>query len=244
MDHLIHSRSRLRDVMLPKPKRWYEGEGRSRLIHDRKLLADAYPDLRYVIDGTTGQVYIVGLITIVAECGVPTEIAVRIDFPADYPEHEPLVYDAGSRFPHIADRHFLPDGQCCLWLPPKSRWNPDDPDGLYCFLNEVVVFFDQQLVCEAEGKGWPGNQWSHGEAGYIEFVLEKLGGDYKLLAILAPIFAGRYRFPGKRRCPCGSGLKYKKCHQGIVQEISQQVGPERLRIIFQRHTLNSSKAEK
>src|SRR6266567_1096614 len=161
-----------------KPKAWYQRDGGERLAQDRERIAAAFPGLSYQIDEQAGRVFLEGTITLLAECGISTPIQVRVEFPDDYPEHEPRVYDAAQRFPHEADRHFYSDGQCCLWLPPESRWDAKDPDGVCRFLEEVAVFLDQQLTYEALGKGrWPGRQRSHGDAGYVEFVLELLGGD-------------------------------------------------------------------
>jgi len=168
-----------------------------------------------------------------------------VDFPDNYPEQEPRVYDAANCFPHEANRHFYPDGRCCLWLPPESRWNADDPEGLCRFLEEVAVFFDRQLIYDAEGKGiWPGGQRGHGGDGYVEFVQELLGEDQQLLVALAPIFANKSNIGRNSRCPCGSELKYKKCHLHTVQEINRRVGFVTLRKVFQKWLQKASTAEK
>ena len=101
-----------------KPKAWYQRDGGGRLAQDRERIAAAFPGLSYQIDEQAGRVFLEGTITLVAECGISTPIQVRVEFPDDYPEHEPRVYDAAQRFPYEADRHFYPDGRCCLWLPP------------------------------------------------------------------------------------------------------------------------------
>src|SRR5947208_1188983 len=83
---------------------------------------------------------------------------------------------------------------------------------------------DQQLTYEAVGKGrWPGRQRSHGDTGYVEFVLELLGGEQRLLDALAPTLANRSGVQRNSPCPCGSGMKYKRCHLRAVEEISRKV---------------------
>ncbi|HZO71030.1 MAG TPA: SEC-C domain-containing protein [Ktedonobacteraceae bacterium] len=221
--------------MQTKPKSWYELDGGERLAQERERIAVAFPGLLYRIDELAKRVFLEGTITLVAECGIPTTIQLRVEFPNGYPEYEPRVYDAGQRFPHVADRHFYPDGQCCLWLPPESRWNGKDPDGLCLLLEEVAVFLDQQLTYEAMGKGqWPGRQRSHRDAGYIEFILELLGSDQRLLEALAPTLANRSGVERNASCPCGSGIKYKRCHLRVVEEIGRRVGWIRLYAIFDR----------
>ncbi len=172
----MRGRSYRRAPTQAKPKTWYQRDEGERLAQDRDRIASVFPGLSYRIDEQAGRVFLEGTITLEAECGISTPIQVRVEFPDDYPEHEPRVYDAAQRFPHEADRHFYPDGRCCLWLPPESRWNEKDPDGLCRFLEEVAVFLDQQLTYEAVGKGrWPGRQRGHGDAGYVEFVLDDAG---------------------------------------------------------------------
>jgi hypothetical protein len=95
------------------------------------------------------------------------EIAIRITFPRDYPESEPIAFDAAGRFPVSADRHIIKGGQFCLWLPPCSPWDRDDPRKLLRFLDEVTVFLERLLIFDATGgKIWPGDHYKHGAEGY------------------------------------------------------------------------------
>lgn len=229
----------------PKPNPWYKRDGGARLAQDRALISERYPGLVFHIDDQAGRVYLDGELTLLAECGVPTRIRVRVDFPANYPSQEPRAYDVANRFPHVPDRHFCPDGQCCLWLPPESRWNPSDPEGLCRFLEEVAIFFDRQLVYDVEGKSsWPGGERGHGAAGYVEFVEELLNGDRGLLGALAPTFANISRIGRNSSCPCGSGRKYKRCHLGLVEEISHRVGVVKLRGAFRKYLEGAAGGEK
>jgi SEC-C motif len=226
---------------------WYQRGGGSRLAQDQASIAEMFPGLSYRVDETAGRVFLEGTITLVAECGVPTPIVVRVEFPSDYPQGEPHIFEIAGRFPHVPDRHFFADGQCCLWLPPESRWKPDDPEGLCRFLEEAAVFFDQQLVYEAEGKGiWPSEQRSHGDEGYLEFVQEVLGGGQQLLAVFAPILLGLRtgHIQSNDQCPCGSRRKYKRCHKQHVEEVRRRMGSDFLQYIvgqWYTHTTETKK---
>ncbi|SRR5579875_500140 len=223
-----------------RQKAWYERDGGQRLAQDKERIASSFPGLTYAIDEETHQVSLHGIMTLLADCGIATSLHLRIVFPDDYPEHEPRVYDVAQRFPHEADRHFYPDGQLCLWLPPESRWDKQDPDGLCRFLEEVAVFLDQQLTCDAlGGQKWPGKQRSHGDRGYIEFIPECLGGNERLLDALGPTLANRSGIQRNSPCPCGSGKKYKRCHLDVVQEIGQKIGWTRLYALFARQSASS-----
>lgn len=223
---------------------WHRRDGGARLAQDRATIAGVFPDLAWDVDDTAGSATLSGTISLVAEeCGVPTTLAVRVEFPRGYPKSEPRAYDDGDAFPHVPDRHFYPDGQCCLWLPPESRWDGDDPSGLRAFLEEVAVFFDRQLVCDATGV-WPGAARGHGFWGYVELVRDLLAGDDALVAVLAPVFAGSGA-PGRNDpCPCGHGRKYKKCHLPVVETVVERVGADRLRQAFGRYLVHADETTK
>jgi len=169
------------------------------------------------------------------DCGVSTSIAIRIVFPRDYPGSEPTAFDAAGRFPVSADRHIIKDGQFCLWLPPCSPWNKDDPNRLRRFLDEVTVFLERQLIFDATGgKIWPGDQYKHGAGGYEEFMLTLLDGDDAHLSSLFPVILGKIH-PGRNEfCPCGSQKKYKHCHSDAVAEIVRRIGRRTLEYLYSK----------
>jgi hypothetical protein len=169
-----------------------------------------------------------------ADCGIPTPIRIRIRFPSNYPSSEPVAYDVGAFFPRDVDRHILSSGAFCLWLPPCSPWDDADPDrSLLRFLDEVTVFLERQLVYDATGaKQWPGPQYRHGKYGYLDFMLPILDGNEKHLTTLLPVILGKLS-PGRNEvCPCGSQLKYKRCHAGHVEHIVSRIGRGTLDFFF------------
>jgi len=229
-----------RGTMRPRVKAWHERDAVQRLARDRALIATRYPGLTHRIDEVTGRAFLEGILTLTADCGIPTRFDVRVEFPTDYPKMEPRAYDAAGRFPHTADRHFYPNGQCCLWLPPESRWDSINPDALNRFLDEVAIFFDRQLVYEATGRReWPGGQRSHGDAGYLEYVIDFFDGNQALVAALVPILASVSDVERNSRCLCGSGRKYKHCHLRAVETLRRRVGSAKLCDLF-RHLVRNA----
>lgn len=225
----------LRGRATSKPKAWYErSEGVARLVHDRALIAEAYSTLSHRIDDEAERVHLDGVLVYRAACGIPTEIDVRVDFPFDYPRSEPQAYDAARRFPHSMNRHFsTEDGCCCLWIPPKSRWNPQDRNTLIPFLDEVAVFFDRQLVYDASGQvAWPGGQYGHGAAGYKEWIVEEFGGSAETVAAFLPMMEGAMEVGRNDRCPCGSGLKFKRCHGPTLDRVRRQISFAMVKSLF------------
>lgn len=225
MYHLRHSRS--------SPKPWFEREGGKLLREEQALVSGHYPGLAFRIDTAEGRIHLVGDFFIEADCGVRTPIRIRVDFPANYPADEPTAYDDAGTFSPSLDRHILKDGQFCLWLPPCTPWDRDDPRRLLRFLDEVTVFLERQLIYEITRK-WPGGQYDHGAAGYRQFMLTALGENEEHLRSLFPVIIGTARPSRNDLCPCGSNRKYKRCHAEPVESIIYRIGRARLDFLYRR----------
>ena len=129
----------------------------------------------------------------------------------------PRVYEVGGRYKSIAkkcdvgliDLHFYPDGACCLGI----RYSRERNLTIERFLHErVVPFFyrlsytDQFGIDATRNDLW--GEYSHGDEGFREHEKEMLN--------LAR------RRPGRNApCPCGSGIKYKKCCLDEVQAVER-----------------------
>jgi hypothetical protein len=217
-----------------KPKHWFERSGGLLLRRQQELVNEHYPGLVFQADSEERLMFLEGDFILEADCGIPTRIRIRIEFPADYPTSEPFAYDIASFFPRDIDRHILSDGQFCLWLPPCSPWDEDDPDrSLLRFLDEVRVFLERQLTYDATGgKEWPGPQCRHGKYGYLDFMLSILGDNEEHFRALFPVILGKVSLGRNEACPCGSQLKYKRCHADRVASILRRVGRNRLIKLF------------
>lgn len=217
-----------------KPKSWFE-RNQGRLLQQQQLMVRAhYPGLTFQIDSESGRMLLEGDFVLKAECEIPTTIRIRIKFPSNYPSSEPTAYDVGEFFPRDVDRHILSSGAFCLWLPPCSPWSEGEPDAsLLRFLDEVLVFLDRQLVYDATGgKHWPGPHYRHGKYGYLDFMLSILEGNEELLNALLPVILGDVS-PGRNDiCPCGTQLKYKHCHEGVVEYMVRRIGRGTLDYFF------------
>lgn len=219
--------------MRVRPKPWFERRNGRDLLAERALVEEHYPDLVFRVEPDFGLMCLVGNITLQADCGVPTKISVRVVFPMDYPDLEPAAYDAAGKFPVSDDRHIVAGGRFCLWLPPCSRWDKNDPNRLLRFLDEVTVFLERQLIYDVTGV-WPGAQYKHRAKGYEEFMLSVLGGRDDHFRALFPAILGQ-QHPGRNDlCPCGSNKKYKRCHAQAVKEIVSRIGWGTLHYLYKK----------
>lgn len=143
---------------------------------------------------------------------------VRIDLGHLRDNGWPNVYEAGGRRFDIAeqnqcsmaDLHFYDDGACCLTL----QYAVDRNLTIERFVNGLVVpFFYRLAYADRYGLGAASNdlwgEYPHGVAGAQEYEDEILG--------IAAHNPGR-NWP----CPCGSGLKYKKCHLDEVEAVKRR----------------------
>jgi hypothetical protein len=206
--------------------RWFErDEGDERLKRDRALICHDYPDLRYGLNHRLKRLFLDGTITLCAECGIRTRIRTRVVFGDFYPEYEPIAYEAGGMFPHIANRHFYPDGGCCLWLPVESQWRTQAVTGLHSYLDQVATFFERQLIYDASpDKLWAWGHRGHGIEGHIEFMQEALGTDSSLISNFGGLLSGHEEIAPNSECPCESGKKYKHCHARRIVKLLTHLG--------------------
>jgi hypothetical protein len=58
---------------------------------------------------------------------------------------------------------------------------------------------------------WPGPQYGHRIDGYEQWITEEFGDEHAL-RLFIPILKAHLKIGRNERCPCDSGLKFKKCH--------------------------------
>lgn len=225
-----------------KPKAWFERSDGHVLRAEEALVKEFYPGLRFRLNADAGRMNLEGDFVLQTDCGVTTSIAIRVVLPRNYPNSEPSAFDAAGRFPVLADRHIIKDGQFCLWLHPCSPWDKDDPNRLLRFLDEVTVFLERQMTFEATGI-WPGGQYKHGPHGYEEFMLALLNGDAAHFASLFPVILGKADLGRNELCPCGSQKKYKRCHSDAVAEIVGRIGRRTLEYLYNKPKDRSARIE-
>jgi len=146
-----------------------------------------------------------------------------VRFPEAYPLEEPAAYDIGTRFKALpgktlTDRHLGINGWCCLWLQSRSEWKPDDPDALVHFLRKLTAFFERQLICDVVNR-WPGPEYAHGYAGYVQDIRETLG-DAGIVACYECLLRGTAKPRRREACPCGQGENYVLCHKSVFDQLS------------------------
>lgn len=131
----------------------------------------------------------------------------------------PKVYEIGGRFHQIAqkcnvkikDLHINPDDTCCLGIKYGGNRN----FLIEQFFPELVIPFFYRLSYTAKfgmtaslEDLW--GEYSHGEKGFEEYEAEMLN-------------IAKHHPKRNDLCPCGSGIKYKKCHMDQVESVKRRI---------------------
>ena len=147
------------------------------------------------------------------------EIEILLDAESEGSNGWPKVYEVGGRCNSIAEKckvglidlHFYPDGACCLGIRHSQERNLTIKRFIY---EHIIPFFyrlsytDRFGVEATRNELW--GEYSHGDEGLLEYEKEML--------YLARLNVGR-----NAPCPCGSGIKYKKCCLDEVQSVERDV---------------------
>jgi hypothetical protein len=151
--------------------------------------------------------------------GIIDEFKVRIDFPSKYPFCYPTVKELANRIPKDEDWHCNSDGSLCITSRPFELLNCRLGISLKWFIEIKLLphLALQLLKLEEDSKSdakYLNGEYSHGVDGEIEALLEicQLNNREELLQLLGNYFKHSTHERNKL-CFCGSGEKFKRCHQ-------------------------------
>lgn len=141
-------------------------------------------------------------------------ICIEIDF--DYPLKIPRVFETGNRIP--PDFHKMSDGSLCLGVELEMIEYLAKDDNLLSFIQKFVISYLYSYSYFNKYGVMPYGERSHGSMGIIEFLMEKLSlsNQSELLPIITALSSDKFRYNGKKPCPCGSGIRMSDCSHKIL----------------------------
>lgn len=152
---------------------------------------------------------------------------IEIEIPDDYPQSPPPVKELGNKIPKDADFHVnAHDGTLCLGAPLAVKRTFSQQRNLLWFVEQQVVPFLFGISYKAKYGHMPFGELSHGSQGLLEHYKELFAvkDDVVVLEFLRMLGAGDY--DEHTMCPCGSGLKLRKCHRKTLKKARKQHRPE------------------
>jgi hypothetical protein len=179
---------------------------------------NAYPELRLTYLGGCG-VSIEGTLEFRAVKEgfeqIEDEFDLRWEVFDGFPKRIPLVFEAKGRIP--ANYHKLETGALCLGSPIRQRMILANCPTLVGFVELLVVPYLYNRSYFEKHDCLPVGELEHGSAGLIEDYqqLFKVEGKEACLGMLQ-LLGMKKRKANKVPCPCGSGRRVGKCHNGIL----------------------------
>jgi hypothetical protein len=152
------------------------------------------------------------------ETGRVQSMAIRMDYPADYPWDVPSVFDRDRQFQPSARGHQFPDYRLCLSFPPRQEFTIGSESLSGEVLGASLIWLDKRFIFERTTK-WPGEAEEHGwavplrqllieEANRSGAVSLKVWIKWVIEELATPNYHGG--------CPCCSGRLFRLCHSKLA----------------------------
>lgn len=173
---------------------------------------DGVKALKGILDIKNDQNEVVGSFSV--------EIRYRMEFPFRFP----ILYEVGEAIPDIADRHKYQDGSCCITVLPDEILKCRDGISVLSFIEEYAIPYFANQVYFLQNWKYLNGEYSHGFNGLREFYsqLFKTTDTSKWREYVDIVSSGKtLKMDRNKPCFCGSGLKYKNCHDKIYYNISR-----------------------
>lgn len=152
------------------------------------------------------------------ETGRVQSLAIRMEYPAEYPWEIPTVFDRAKQFQPSAKGHQFPNYRLCLSFPPRQEFTVGSESLSSEVLGASLIWMDKRFIFERTTK-WPGDAEDHGWAAPLRRLLveeaNKSGAislkvwiDWVIEELVTPNFHGS--------CPCCSGRLFRLCHNRLA----------------------------
>jgi len=190
---------------------------------DRGEVEDAYPDLTFTHRGS--DVVLRGHYSLHEAGWVLDQYLVEVEPDRAVRGGLPVVREIGGRIPQSEDRHVSHDGTACIALPDAFWFQYPKGLSLKEFLDGPMrgYFAVQSLISRGVSDAWEQGEWDHGEAGVLRFYQERFGNEspFVILRFLRLVATKAVR--GHAPCPCGSGLRLRKCHGPVILDLRSRI---------------------
>lgn len=204
----------------------------------QRSIAFDYPGLVASVNDTKviveGRMSIVPTVEEFIYFGAIAQYEIRMEIPAVYPASEPKVFELAEAFPHTAEFHCNPKGDCCICVFETWRAQAKDKS-IGAYLNGPIRNFFLSQYLKKETGVWPFDEWQHGKQGYLDSCAEKLecGSELSEVAYLLKILSRDWP-RGHWTCPCGSKKAIRNCCRSRLQTLSAKISPRDARAMRKR----------
>jgi hypothetical protein len=184
-----------------------------------------YPNLHY--RNTPNGLVLEGEIAFDITCKKVGEIIrikdsylIQISFPDDYPQSHPTVKEIGGK---ISKNYHKTGDDLCLGIPSEIYLKFAENPKLLYFIRGILEHYLYLHSYWEKHNGKPFCERPHGGEGVLEYYSDIFGvEDNDTIIDLLEIPKSK-AYKQSMICPCGSGMKLKKCHGKIILNIQNKV---------------------
>lgn len=179
-----------------------------------------FPDLKVI--EKDNKKFLKGVLDIPnSEGEIVYSFLIEIHCTKSFPYRFPKLYEIGGYIPCEADWHKYNDNSCCITVEPEEILICKNGITVLSFIrNQVIPYLANQSYRMLEGEYK--DEYPHGTEGYAMFYSNLMKtSDVKLW--LQYVNYAFVEMAGKaernKLCFCGSGIKYKNCHDKVFDQI-------------------------
>lgn len=189
-----------------------------------------FPQLK-IHDGEGGH-FLRGIIDIPNDKGeIAYSFLVEIHASLNYPQRYPILYEVGGDIPCCADWHKYNNNSCCVGVEAEEIIRCYNGISITEYITDIVIpYFANQVYKKQTGDYL--QEYSHGTKGIKEFyeILMGTKNAVEWQQIIGSAF-GKIKYQRNGKCYCGSGLKYKKCH-AVIEDQIRMIGKNQIKKDF------------
>jgi|SRR6185437_3829173 len=165
---------------------------------------------------------VVGMLAHTSTHGRIDRFLIRLEYPENYPDAVPAVFDHDHAFQPLADGHLLSDWRLCLTFPDREEFELALNNLSEQVLGASLIWFHKRSIFERSGrKNWPGPAELHGLLPRVVLVLERTGlfRNAFFMEWVSWLLQSRVTPNLAHLCPCNSGKSLSRCHTEAAQQI-------------------------
>lgn len=193
-----------------------------------------YPDLK-ILQDNEGLPFLRGVLAIPNDRNeIVGYYLIEIHYQEEFPHRFPILYEIGGEIPNEADWHKYSDGRCCITVMADEKLICKNGISVAMFISKCAIPFFANSIYKKLTGDYKNGEYAHGIKGINQFYTSLLRTDDKELWIR--YFRNAFKglpvvSPRNEPCFCGSGVKFKFCHQKVFDDL-RQIGEEQVHYDF------------
>lgn len=180
-----------------------------------------FPSLKIVSENN--ETFLKGILDVLNDEGkIIKSFFIEIHNSKNFPFEFPTLFEIGGEIPNEEDWHKYKNGSCCITVPQEEKIICKNGISIIKFIENHAVPFLTNYIHRKEHGYYKNGDYEHGYRGFKQFYSCLFRSDVLSEWKRDLDFAfGKNKITINRndKCFCNSGLKYKKCHHKIFQEL-------------------------